>query len=237
MMPMDTPNDAATNDATNDATNAASTGHHRTWDLIPWVVNGRASAAERQVVAAHVAGCEDCRDELAFQHGLRDGMADAPPPPPVAPALRRFWAHVDAQGAPDGAARGLHPHAFDGVPLGPRRWPRALAAVAVLQAVGLAVLAGVLWERPRAAPYETLSRNAPAVTAATLRVVPAPALPVGELRALLARSGVQLVETSADGGIFGAVVHPQAGLSVDQALQRLRAEPGVLLAEPVPAAP
>jgi len=219
-----------------------STGsrHRRAWDLIPWFVNGSATPAERQVVDAHVAACEDCRTELAFQQqvhaGMGGGAMHAPGSVATEPALQRFWAEAGARQAQRDAP--LRPPARRGNrPAAAARWPRVLAAAVVVQAIGLAVLGGMLSERPRPADYQTLSRAAPGLPVATLRIVPAPVLRVGELQAVLARSGVQLVETSADGGILGGVLRPDAGVGLDEALQRLRAEPGVLLAEPIVAAP
>ena len=49
--------------------------HLRAWDLLPWVVNGRASAEQVQWVDAHVAGCDDCRAELAWQRSLHRAIA------------------------------------------------------------------------------------------------------------------------------------------------------------------
>ena len=49
--------------------------HRQTWNLIPWVVNGSATPAERQIAETHLAECVDCRDELAFQSLLHAGMA------------------------------------------------------------------------------------------------------------------------------------------------------------------
>ncbi|HNR91495.1 MAG TPA: zf-HC2 domain-containing protein, partial [Dokdonella sp.] len=51
--------------------------HREVWQLIPWLVNGTASAAERQRAAEHIAGCADCRDEVALQEQIRDGFAAA----------------------------------------------------------------------------------------------------------------------------------------------------------------
>lgn len=200
--------------------------HRRAWDLIPWVVAGSASPAEQALVHTHAATCADCRDELAFHRGVRAGMLDAPPADAAddaraGAALQRLWARVDA---PEAAPSS-------------RRWPRwgvAAAAVIALQALGLATLGGMLWERPRAV-YQTLSQPAPA-SAATIRFVPAPAMLQAELQALLARHRLQVVEVGADAAHYGLAPLPGAadgGPDATQRLARLRAEPGVLLAEPV----
>lgn len=197
--------------------------HRATWDLIPWVVNGTASAAERRAVEAHCHACADCRDEFEFQRQLQAGLAvDAGPAGEAVDAgLRGFWAQADAVSeAPAG------PPAANG------RWQRSLIAAVVLQAVGLAAALGVIWDRQRPADYQVLSQPA-AVSAARIRLVPAPGLQIGELRALLARSDLQLVQASVDAGHLGLALAPGARFTPPQALLRLRAEPGVLLAEAI----
>lgn len=237
--------------------------HRLAWDLMPWVVNGSANEAERRLVAAHLAGCGDCRDEFDFQCQLQRGMAvggaapagqetgraaggevdtdaDADPAADTDAALQRFWADAAQAGPLPGPARpvGL-PGRAAGAPLTEHaaapagRWPRLLAAAVVVQAIGLAALAGALWDRPRPADYQTLGRAAAPAPASTLRLVAAPRLQIGELGALLARAGLQVVESSADGAILGLA--PRAGgvRSQSDTLALLRADPGVLLAEPV----
>lgn len=202
--------------------------HRRAWDAIAWVVAGSASAAEREFVAAHVAGCEDCRAELAFQRQLQAGMQlDSAVTQDPAPALQQLWARVDAADLTPQPAPPSRPPAFMG-------WTRVLAAAVVVQAVGLALLGSVLWEQQnRSADYQTLSQPAPAV-GATLRFVPAPQLDLASLRALLARHGLKIVETSPDASsLLLAPSHGGLQPADPLALARLRAEPGVLLLEPV----
>jgi len=41
--------------------------HAEAWALLPWLANGRLGAEDREWVEAHVAGCAECRAELASQ--------------------------------------------------------------------------------------------------------------------------------------------------------------------------
>lgn len=211
---------------------AAQSPHRRVWDLIPWVVAGSASGSERRLVEQHAAACADCRDELAFHQRLRAGMeAEAAPAHDPNPALRRLWGRIDrADGAPANAVPPL-PAA------GLRRtgWTRVLVAAVVLQSIGLATLIGVVSERPRAADYQTLggAESVRPPVAASIRVVPAPSLRLVELRALLGRAGLQIVESAGNASILGVAPLPGSATEIGETLQRLRAEPGVLLAEPI----
>ncbi|MBL6750754.1 MAG: zf-HC2 domain-containing protein [Nevskia sp.] len=219
-----------------DDTGAGRTGsdeneqrHRQVWELIPWVVNGRASAGERRMVEQHVAGCADCTEELGFQRQLQRAMLhDGGAAPDHAPALQRLWQRIDA-----GAALAPRP---------PRRiWPLALAAALALQTVGLGVLAAALWSRdaPSAgsAAYRTLSTPPPAAARATIRVVFAADLTERQMQALLAQSGLQIVGGPSDAGVFSlAPLAPAAAAPAQQVLQRLRASPGVRFAESLPLA-
>lgn len=200
--------------------------HRASWDLIPWVVNGTASAAERRAVEAHCQACADCRHEFEFQRQLQAGLAlDTAPADEqvqaVEAGLRSFWAQPEVASAPPPPTS---------LPAANGRWQRTLVAAVVLQAVGLAAALGVIWDRQRPADYQVLSQPA-ATSPARIRLVPAPGLQIGELRALLARSDLQLVQTSADAGHLGLALAPGARFTPPQAVLRLRAEPGVLLAE------
>lgn len=215
-------------------TNATMGAHRAAWDLIPWVVNGSASEDERRIVEAHRAVCADCQAEFEFQQQLAAGMAvpaAGDGRADVDGALQRFWARADA--ADDEAAAAAPPPARR---TGGAGWQRMLIAAVVVQSIGLAAALGVMWERSRSADYQVLSTpEHPGAAAASIRLVPAPGLQMGELRALLARTDLQVVQTSADAGHLGLAPAPGARFDAQEALRRLRAEPGVLLAEPITA--
>lgn len=206
--------------------------HRQIWDLIPWVVNGSADAGERERVEEHLRECADCRDEYAFQVRLQAGIAadvaDAPEPDPQ-PALRRLLARIDLdpQREADAALR---------APGSPRRWPRGrvLAAVVFAQAIGLALLAAVLLRQERGdadARYRTLTRAAEDNAAATIRFVPAPTLTLAELQTMLADAGLHIVDSR--GSIYALAPATDRGAATAAAIAHLRAQPGVLLAEPI----
>ena len=76
--------------------------HRRTWDLIPWLINGTASAADRSLAEAHLAACADCRDEYAFQSRVHAGLdVDTRVAGDVRPAFDRLLARIDAEQAID----------------------------------------------------------------------------------------------------------------------------------------
>lgn len=203
--------------------------HRRIWELIPWVVNGSADAAERQAVEEHLRGCSDCRDEYAFQSRLHAGIAAEAPDAAAADAqdgLRRLLARIDAGSAAVAApapARRFRPGA------------RALLAAVVVQAIGLALFAALLLQRERGeARYETLTHVPERGAPAAIRLVPAPALTLAELQALLAAQKLHVVESNPTGAIFGLAFDEAATPeTVAAAVERLRANRGVLLAEPI----
>lgn len=200
--------------------------HRETWELIPWVVNGTATPNERQDVERHLRDCADCRDEYALQMQFHAGMnAGGDIERDAQPSLRRLLARIDT---PEEQALSA-----DAAPPARARWPQWLAAAVVVQAIGLALLGGAQLKQAGApdAGYRTLT-NAPAASAAAIRLVPSPQLSLTELSQLLAAQQLRVVEANADATILGvAPTHETA--DVDAIVARLRATPGVLLAEPV----
>lgn len=218
----------------NDQPNA----HCRTWDLIPWVVNGTATPAQRERVEQHLRDCPDCRREFALQQQLLAGMRDEPETAhDPQPALRRLLARLDTE----------LPAATTAVPERPRgmptRWTPWLAAAVVVQAIGLSLLGGMLLGRPDAGVlpigepgYRTLSSES-TPNSATIRLVVTPDTTLARLRALLGQTRLRIVESTVDNAALGLA--PQdAAMAADpefvrNAIARLRSEPGVVLAEPV----
>lgn len=214
--------------------------HQRAWELIPLAINRTAPAHELGFVEAHVRECADCRDEYAFQLRLHAGMqADARGLDDAAPALQRLFDRIDEE---DLVAHS--PRVADRPRRAPPRRPRSrqvrlLGAAVVAQAFALALLGASLLDRPSTpvpaaeGTYETLSTTSrPGV--ATIRLVPAPTLSLGDLQALLAANGLRVVGVNMDGTIYSlAPLSTAATADQSDILLRLRARPDVLLAEPV----
>ena len=241
--------------------NPADDIHRRTWEQMTWVVGGSADAATRDEVVRHLAGCERCRQEYDFQCRLRDALQAEPAAATghgqagheADSALQGLWQRVDEQNAHDtaqapaaaataataGAAMPAAAPQPAASPPGRRpaanapAWTRWLVAAVVVQAVGLVLMSGPAL-RPETAPgYGTLSSAPTATPAAQLRVAPAPGMSLGEWQALLRSERLRVVDTSADGRYYGLATEgsgpADAGL-----LARLRADPRLLMVEPVP---
>ena len=216
--------------------------HRRAWELIPWVVNGRASGEERRTVEQHLTECGDCREEFDFQMRLHGAMNRPPQPEAGADAaaaasLQRLWQRIDGEEA---------------LPVVRRRasgsFARGLLAAVLIEAVGIAALSAALWTRDApqqvvaagaaGAPlYQTLSAAPEGAAHATIRAVLAPTLTLGVLQSLLAQSHLQIVAGPSDAGVYSlAPLSVRVAVATQPALAQLRANPGVRFAEPVDAA-
>lgn len=226
--------------------------HARAWALIPWLVNGSADAAQRATVERHLAHCADCRAELAAQECLRQELlAEVPGPAAVLDAergLQRLLGRLDQLPADQDGALAAPSAGADRQPAetaapAPRRGSRvhaALAAAVVAQAIGLALLSLQLMRSSDEEPYRTLSQPAGAsvAAAAAFRIVPDPALPMQQWQALLDEVQLRVVDGPNAAGAYALAprAEPAAAPAAD-VLARLRAAPGVRLAEAVGAAP
>ena len=212
--------------------------HLRAWEALPWVANGRATPEQSAMVAEHVAQCPDCRAELDWQRRLHAAMSlgAVPGEDDVAAeaGLQRLMARLDEPGEKPplpGAARGGS------------RLTWALAAAVVVQAVGLGVLGLQLGQLGGADPrgasdYRTLTDTAPALTAATLRVLPDASMTLSAWHATLDAQGLQVVGGPNAAGAYALAPAPTgAARPAADVLARLRATPGIRLAEPIGVAP
>ena len=212
---------------------ARATGdHRRAWDAIPWVVNGRASAAEQQWLHEHVQACADCRLELARQRHLHSALAqEIEPVTDVDAGVRRLFKRIDENtdhrtaGGPGGVQR--------------HRWlanstiNHWLVAAVLVEAVGLSALGvGLLWRGTPDGDYQTLSESAPAVRRAAILIVPAASLTLGELQQQLQALNLHVVSGP---DAVGAYALAPLGERPDRDAQiaALRALPGMRLVEPI----
>lgn len=231
--------------------------HRQTWDLIPWLVNDTLDDVQRALAESHLRECADCREELAFQRRVQAGiLEDAPTVEAVSPvSMARFFERIDAEDAAYPSGRHIDPLSGEVVPpaatmsRGGRR-PRLahlLAAAVIVEAIGLiglgTMLAGQRSATDAASNFVTLSQDVQPATGARIRLVPSPTLSVAELQSLLGAAGLRIVESNAGGTILAlgfaapettaTVAHAPEGRRVEVALQRLRENSGVLLAEPI----
>jgi len=214
--------------------------HAETRELLPWLANGTLAGAELERVHGHLGECPACRELLDWEQGLR---AARQPDAPLS-AEQAFAALLPRLGAQEAASQEA-PGADSPAPASghhrgaPGRWgglaaandPRWLRALAALQLGIMVALALALAQAHRGADeprYQTLGAHA----AATGNIVVSfdPATPERELRRILQASGGRIVDGPTATGAWVLAVEP-AGAG--PALQRLRAESSVTLAEPL----
>jgi len=220
--------------------NFAKSPHQSAQELLPWLVNGTLDDQERTQVEQHLQGCPACRAELDSMQALQSAYADSelvpeadaalarlrPQLQPVGPARRRSADR--ARLAPFGAASGWMKLAPFGA--GPT-WIKVALAVqfCLIFALGWQVL------RPDQAGLEyhaLAAAGGPARAAGNVVVVFDPTAPQRDVAQILRRSDARIVDgpTAANGFVLAV-----AAGDLRAALERLRAEPQVVLAEPLEA--
>jgi hypothetical protein len=220
--------------------------HEEARELLPWLANGTLAGAELERVQGHVDVCSACRERLAWEQGLQAaGQTDAP-----MLAQHAFAALLPRLGAQDAGSQeaptarppkqpgghrtgqaGGTPGRWGGLAAAnDPAWLRALAAVqlGIMVALGLALWLILAASRSTDPRYQTLGAHAAA--AGNIVVSFEPATPERELRRVLQASGGRIVDGPTVGGAYVLAVEP-AGAG--PALQRLRSEPVVRLAEPL----
>jgi anti-sigma factor RsiW len=214
-----------------------TTEHQHAWELLPWIVNGSLTDADRVGVEAHLRGCEACRGELAAQRRLYAMMAaDRGVEKLPTPGLLRLRQRMDALEAQRPLAEG--PKSRAPRELRPWRRPGALAAAAAAVGV-LAIGATLLWEGSAQhggrSDYYTVTSASPQPPGVVIRAVFAPQITLAELQAFLDDAGLKIIAGPSEAGVYSLAVtssHP-----VEWSLARLRAHDAVRFAEAVGTAP
>ena len=210
----------------------AAGDHRRAWDVIPWVVNGTASAADQQLVQAHVHVCADCRVELARQRRMQTAVAqETPALTDVDAGLKRLFKRIDETtdhriGAVPGSLARPRWQGMGGI----NHW---LVAAVIVEAVGLSALGVALVLRGASDhEYQTLSESPPTPARATIVIVPAPTMQLGELQQHLHALKLTVVSGPNAVGAYALAPHGESPKQEAQ-IASLRALPGMQLVEPI----
>lgn len=204
--------------------------HRRTWELLPWYVNGTLAQPERQRVEEHLAECLRCREEeracRRTAEAVRKTGDAAPSPHPV--QFQRLLARVEEHEREEARPRGRRLRSLLAAT------PRAVRVALIAQAAMILALVGVLaWNAmARPAEYITLSDSAPPpVAGERLRVMFAPGATEREIRGLLLAIQGEIKAGPSPIGVYTVEV-PAGRDPLAVVLARLRSEPQVTFAEP-----
>lgn len=206
--------------------------HLEAQQALPWLANGSLQGAELARVQEHLQTCAACRADLSLLHTLRGAGESAAPACDVDAALARLLPQLEAaapvQPAP---ALAVRPGWRARLAANDRSW---LRAGVLLQCAVIAVLAVQLL-RPAAGPdaqtagYRALAAGEGA--RASMVVAFKPDTLEHELRRIVIASGARVIGgPTATGAWLLETAEPPAAV-----VARLRAEPAVLLAEPLSA--
>ena len=206
---------------------------HRAADaVLPWFVNGTLAEDELTVVEQHLRECPRCQREVDLLKRLQAFCTLDGPVPDAMPAYRRLRERIG--GGQRLAALGHRLRALS------RRWQRAPSWarwVIGAQFAGIVVLAVWVGAPAGESPgfYRTLGAPAPRVAAAgTIAVKFAPQVTLADLRRIVQTAGARVVDRPTASNAY--VLQVPAGQR-DAILAALRAEPDVVLVQPLAADP
>ncbi|HEX9403259.1 MAG TPA: zf-HC2 domain-containing protein [Steroidobacteraceae bacterium] len=206
--------------------------------LLPWYVNGSIDERDRQRLDAHLALCAGCRDELAREQWIYEGMtAETAVEYMPAASLKRLQARLDgvAAASPDPRADvRTHELAAGQKPGGgPLAWPGLMAASVAVMAVALSLLAADRWMQFRAhaavPDYHTVTTSTPRPQGEVIRAVFSPTITLVELQAVLDEAQLRIVSGPTEAGVYSLAAN--SGRPVSASLASLRRDEKVRFAE------
>jgi anti-sigma factor RsiW len=230
--------------------------HEEVWNLLPWLVNGRLSDADRSRVAAHLLLCGACREEHAMQRDLYEVLAAESPIEslPIA-GLNKLHQRIEREASAERAATVASPAPdVPAAPAGPAapaapgnappeaQWPAGsvrgpwhlkvtLAASVTAVAVAVAFAVAGHWNRGPRSDYYTVTSPAPPQRGAVIRAVFSPAVTVAQLQVVLDTAHLRIVSGPSEAGVYSLAMNGSE--STAWSLQKLRAQDGVRFAEAI----
>jgi anti-sigma factor RsiW len=205
--------------------------HAEAWTLLPWLVNGRISDEDREWVAPHVDGCEECRRELEAQRAIAGQMRDEPLPQTlnVERSFGKLWTRIEASEA---ALPANDTPSLPAERRGTSRTVRWLAAAVIVQAVGLATLGLAAWNGG-SGEIVTVTDPTPVASgdAAEIRLVFEPSTSVGTMNEVLERHGLKIVSGPGGAGVLTAELSGSG--TPESVAATLSGDPNIRFAQPV----
>jgi hypothetical protein len=195
--------------------------HEEVTALIPWYVNGSLGEQERQRLDAHLLLCANCRDALAQERLVYQGVSVEPAVEYMpAASLKRLQARldsVDAVAAAAAAVPAAHGNGRRSMP-----WQGLMAASVAVMAVALSWLAADRWmqSRDRAPDYYTVTAAAPRVPGEVIRAVFSPTITLIELQTILDAAQLRIVAGPTEAGVYSLAANSRRPVSSSLALLR-----------------
>jgi hypothetical protein len=210
--------------------------HAEAWALLPFLVNGRIAAEDREWVELHVQSCEECRREIEAQRPLAQEMRDAEPPFTSSEqrAFAKLWTRIEASEA--AVPSHEEPLAVRTSGTAPRRTVRWLAAAVIVQAIGLALLGVTALNNSEEASgdYGTVTSAEVQQLGPAVRLVFTNETSMADVTEILARNQLELIGGPRGAGVFtAALADASTGISAETIAIALRRDPHVQFAEPV----
>jgi len=206
--------------------------------LLPWYVNGSIDEPDRQRLDAHLALCAGCREELAQEQRIYEGMtAETAVEYMPAASLKRLQARLDgvAPASPDPRADVGTDEFAAGQKAGGRlgAWPGLMAASVAVMAVALSLLAADRWMQFRAhaavPDYYTVTTPTPRPQGEVIRAVFSPTITLVELQAVLDEAQLRIISGPTEAGVYSLAAN--SGRPVGASLASLRRDEKVRFAE------
>jgi anti-sigma factor RsiW len=218
------------------AANPPTAEHQGIWELLPWLVNGRLSEADRRRVEAHLRLCSACSEECVAQRRIYDVVsADTAVEQMPMAGLNKLRQRIEiteraatAETPPDQASSPNRRRATSAVGWRPRA--AAVAASVIAVSVALGIPAVLRWNQTRhTAAYYTVTTATPQHPGEVIRAVFAPTATLSELQAVLDDAHLKIVSGPTEAGVYSlAMTGPR---SIDWSLRRLRVHDTVRFAE------
>jgi hypothetical protein len=208
--------------------------HQEISTLLPWYVNGSIGEQERQRVDAHLILCAGCRDDLARERRIYQGMtAETAVEYMPAASLQRLQSRLDGVGGGASAKVRAEAPATRKPARRSMTWQGLMAASVAVMAVALSLLAADRWMQLRArasAPdYYTVTTSAAHAPGEVIRAVFSPTITLVELQAILDEAQLRIISGPTEAGVYSLAANSRRPLS--SSLASLRGHPKVRFAE------